>query len=118
MYNLADREKQPGEPLYHALDFSNNLGEQPLQFIMVANGERNITKLEMELNNFSHIEIPVSLKDGNVLVYEKGDQAALYDKHWNEIKKISVDGTKLSIPMASQQMRLEFEGSPGAAVKA
>src|SRR5690606_1689278 len=49
VYNLANREKQPGEPLYHSIDFSNNLGEQPLQFVIVTNGEGTVTKLTMEL---------------------------------------------------------------------
>lgn len=31
----------------------------------------------MELNNFAHIEIPVDLKNGNILVYEEGDSAVL-----------------------------------------
>jgi hypothetical protein len=117
VYHLANREKQPGEPLYHAVDFSNNLGEQPLQLVLSAKGEGRISKIKIEMNNYTHIEIPANLRGGNILVYEQGSHAVLYDNQWNQIDAIQVDSTKLHIPMGTQHMRLEWEGDANSQLK-
>lgn len=117
VYTLVNKEKQPGEPHYHAIDFANNLREQPLQISITSVGKGNISQLKLELNNFVHIEIPIDLKEGNIFVYERGDSAVLYDKNWNEIRRIELDGSKLYIPMGNQQLRLELEGEANAVGK-
>lgn len=113
VFHLANKEKQPGEPLYHAIDFTNNFGEQPLQLIISADGEGSIRKMKLELNNFIHLELPVDISQGNILVYEEGENAVLYDKNWNVLQTVPLDGSKLSIPMGQQRLRVEMEGSKG-----
>lgn len=117
VYWLANKEKQPGEPGFHAISFTNKFDEQPLQFWISAKEKQVLTRVRMELNNFARIDLAADLRNGNILAYEGGQQAVLYDKNWHVIRQIPVDQDKLLVASGDQQLRIELEGSGQAAAK-
>jgi hypothetical protein len=117
VYHLANTEKQPGEPVFHSLEFSNNFDEQPLQFLLSAKENGEITRVKLELNNFTKIDIPVDLSNGNILSYEGGKKAVLYDKNWHVRQEIGMDQARLMVANGKHSLKVELEGSNKAAAK-
>jgi hypothetical protein len=111
VYELTHKEKQPGEPNVYIIDFSNNFAEQPLQFWIAAKEEGTISNIQVELNHYVEIEIPVDLGKGQILSYEGGKNAILYDKNWNVIKEVALDTTQLRVSSGDQQLRIKLDGS-------
>lgn len=110
-YDLTNKEKQPGEPSFHSIDFSNSFAEQPLQFLISAKEKGIITNVKIELNNYAKVDIPVDLGDGNILSYEGGANAVLYDKNWNVIEDIGINASKLIVSKGNQHLNIGLEGS-------
>jgi len=82
--------RQPGEPLSSTFSLDNPGLEQPAKFSLQAvNCDAN--GISLELNNYKKIDVPLRLKQGQMLVYKGGDQLFLYTANWQLIKKVAVD---------------------------
>lgn len=118
IHQVIKMKKQPGEPLAKQLNFKNPYDAQPLNFLLSSNSEKKITKVNMEINNFTTIEIPADLSKGNKLAYEGGPYAVLYDKQWNKIKTYPIDSTKLNISGGDHSVIIDMEAPYEAVLKA
>ncbi|WP_215224072.1 hypothetical protein [Echinicola shivajiensis] len=117
IHRLTQKEKQPGEPVFHSLEFTNSFEPQPLKFIISSEKGQGPSKIKMEIDNFSKLEVSADLRGGNMLAYEGGDHAVLYDKHWNKIKEIKLDPTKLEVSNGKHEMILDMNAANGDEIK-
>ena len=87
---------QPGEPVVSKWEFENKNDRQPVQFILKANDR--ISDISLEIANYSTIRPDCVLEEGQYLKYTGGDSFLVYDKNWNEIKRLSVKTDQMNIP--------------------
>ncbi|RLD35719.1 MAG: hypothetical protein DRI74_10335, partial [Bacteroidetes bacterium] len=88
--------RQPGEPLYSTFEFMHQGTKQNLEFIISASNS-DISNIEMEIDHYKKIELPITLKAGEIIKYSGGHQASVYNKNWQLIKTIEIDAKALSI---------------------
>lgn len=90
--------RQPGEPVHSIYEYTNPYEEQSLSYTIRLNSEvknLGIKKMYLELDNTQTVQIPVSLRNGEILKVTEGTKAVLYDKHWHIIKEFVVPEIKL-----------------------
>lgn len=87
---------QPGEPVVSKWEFDNKNDRQPVQFIFKANDR--ISDILLEIANYSTVRSDCVLEEGQYLKYAGGDSFFIYDKNWNEIRRISVEADQMNIP--------------------
>ena len=61
----------------------------------------------MEIDNYPELKLPVSLEKGDLLKYEGGDEAVLYDKSWNVKKKIRIDPVTLTVSNGKHSLNFD-----------
>ncbi|MCB9290668.1 MAG: hypothetical protein H6560_25395 [Lewinellaceae bacterium] len=83
------RVRQPGEPLYSTFDFKSPKNEQPVAFLISAQGA-GIENLRLELDNYKAIEITGRLNEGEVLWYKGGNNAEVYSVNWEKLREAPV----------------------------
>lgn len=88
--------RQPGEPLYSTFTFENKNQEQIINFIITASNT-DISKIVMEVNNYKKVVLDVSLKKGQVIKYNGGNSATVYDNTWHKIKEISIESNSFKL---------------------
>lgn len=93
-FHYKKKVKQPGEPLYEKFEFNNPANEQSMGFILTAK-DGDVSGIKMEIDNYKEVKLPVTLNEGEILKYESGEKAVVYNKSWHRIKDIPVDGSKL-----------------------
>ncbi|WP_186755253.1 hypothetical protein [Echinicola salinicaeni] len=117
IHRIAQMEKQPGEPVFNTLGFNNSFEKQPFSFVISTEKGQGPSKIKMEIDNFSELEISADLSGGNMLAYEGGDHATLYDKNWNSLKKIKIDPSKLDVSKGTHEIILEMNAENGTEIK-
>ncbi|GAB3647198.1 hypothetical protein GCM10028791_08710 [Echinicola sediminis] len=117
IHQLLKKEKQPGEPVSYKLDFNNPYEEQALGLLLSSKGNQKISKVMLEIDNYSKIEIPVELAEGNLLAYDGGQHAVLYDSQWKKLKEVPMDGSKMSVSPGSHSLIWDMEASNGTEMK-
>lgn len=88
--------RQPGEPVVSKWTYTNEYKRQPLCFILKANDL--VSDLALEIGNFSTVNIPVKLKEGEAIKYDGGSEIQICDKNWNIIQTLAVDASKFEAP--------------------
>ena len=93
---------QPGEPVVSKWEFDNKNDRQPLQFLLKANDR--ISKLSLEIANYSTVTIDCTLEKGQYLKYLGDDHFIVYDKNWNEVKRIAANKDKMNMPKGKSSL--------------
>ena len=88
--------RQPGEPLYSTFNFNHSGEEQTINFIINA-VDCDISNITMEMDNYKEIELPVSLKAGEIVKYTGGTKAYVYDVNWNLISEFDMIPSDLKV---------------------
>jgi hypothetical protein len=102
-YVHEQKVRQPGEPLFSTYEFDNPYDAQPMNFLMTllpvekTNGS-SVSKITLEVNDYTKIEIPVTMEPTQVLKLDASGQLNLFDKNWKLIKTIVPEG---KIPLLS-----------------
>lgn len=87
---------QPGEPVVSKWEFENKNDRQPVQFILKANDR--ISDISLEIANYSTVRLDCVLEEGQYLKYAGGDSFFIYDKNWNEVRRISTKADQMNVP--------------------
>lgn len=87
--------KQPGEPVCSKWIFNNIYESQPLKFII--SSDVSIKNIKIEIGNFSTLEIKENLNAGEYMKYDGGEDLVIYDKNWNQIKRIKIDKERIEV---------------------
>ena len=84
---------QPGEPTHSRWEFDNSGDAQKLQLQLLIGGDdaAEVEGIELEVDNFFTIKVPVSLKKGQTLVWDSSKEMMLYNDKGRFIQKISID---------------------------
>ena len=100
--------RQPGEPLYSSFDFKNDGEDQTMNFIIQAI-DGDIHKIIMELDNYKTIELPISLKSGEILKYTGGGKAIVYDSNWNIISEFEITSSDFEVSNGDHTLTFDCE---------
>lgn len=93
----TQKERQPGEPLFSSFAFNNPYGKQAVVITIQATEKTKCENVSVELDNYKKIVFPVVLSNKQIIRYEGGNTATLYDKNWNLLKTIKLNIEKLEI---------------------
>ncbi len=96
IFTHENKVRQPGEPLYSTLNFDNTGEKQPFVFTLTAN-QGDVSDITLEINNYKKIQLPVTIKDGQILKYASGNRLILYDASWQVIKELEMDASGFEI---------------------
>ena len=88
--------RQPGEPLYSTFTVKNPSTKQKMNFILTA-VDGSIKDIEMEINNYKKLSLPMILKKGETIKYTKGEKAEIFNKYWHKLKTVKIDTAALTI---------------------
>jgi hypothetical protein len=102
--------RQPGEPLYSTFEFKHQGAKQNLGFIISASNS-DIYNIEMEIDHYKKIELPITLKAGEIIKYSSGHQASVYNKNWQLIKTFEIDAKALSIEEGDHSLTIDCKFS-------
>jgi hypothetical protein len=94
--------RQPGEPTISKWIFTNTYERQPIQFILKANDR--ISDISIEIANYSTIKINDVLERGEYLKYNGKEDLAIYDKNWNFVRKLPLNGQNAVVPEGASQL--------------
>ncbi len=101
-YKHINIVRQPGEPVVSKWEFDNPYTRQPLQFILKANDR--ITEISLEIANYSTVSLNCVMEEGQYLKYTGEEYAVIYDKNWNEIKRVPLNSSKMNMPKGKSSL--------------
>ncbi|XOV93734.1 MAG: hypothetical protein ACFHWX_03290 [Bacteroidota bacterium] len=106
IFNHEKKVRQPGEPLNSNFQF-DNIGEtQTLNFILSAN-QCDVSGIEIELNNYKKIQLPIAIKAGQILKYAGDNVAILYDSNWQRIADVKIDPVDFKINPGENSLSID-----------
>jgi len=88
---------QPGQPVEATWELDNPHGAQTLQFILRVSGDAPISDLTLDIDGAGETLVPITLEPGQILKFTGGAEGVLYDKKWNELKRVKLDASELQI---------------------
>ncbi|RLD85996.1 MAG: hypothetical protein DRJ07_01805 [Bacteroidetes bacterium] len=97
IFSHKKKVRQPGEPLYSTFKYNNPHDNQEVTLTIQALEETKCKKIYVEIDNYKKIEFPVTLSNNQIIRYNGGNTALLYDKNWNKIKTIQLKMKKMEI---------------------
>ncbi len=97
IYNHDKKIRQPGEPVSSTFKFDNPGKEQSMKFVITAPAEAAVSGMTIEIDNYKKINLQVKMKPGQILKYEGGEKAVLYDKNWNAVRSIKINPDNLTV---------------------
>ncbi len=95
-YKHEKTERQPGEPHYSSF-MINNPGEKQIMQLIVTAEKCDISEIEIEINNYRKIKLPVNLKSGQILKYAAGNEIKLYDPNWQLIHTFQASSSDFEV---------------------
>ncbi len=98
--------RQPGEPLYSTFNFNHDGTKQSINFILNA-VDCDISGIKMEIDNYKEIDLPVSLKSGEIIKYTGGTKAYVYDKNWQLINEFDMDPSAFKVTNGEHSMTFD-----------
>ena len=78
-------DKQPGEPNIVKMELNNQNPEQALHLMLSSPKESGLQNMQVEIDNFRKILLPLDLPPNHHLKYTGGSYVELYDAKWNLI---------------------------------
>jgi hypothetical protein len=112
----SKKERQPGEPLFSKINFSNSSDGQALGFILSAT-EGGVKDIFLEIDNYWKVVFPANLKKGETIKYTGGNSAIVYDKNWNHENEISFKPPTLTAGEHSITIGCNFIGEKDTKLK-
>jgi hypothetical protein len=108
-------EKQPGEPNLIKVDLKNENPDQAMSFIFSSPKESGLSNIQLEIDNFRKILIPLDLPANHHLKYSGGSYIDLYDDTWNKISSARVIQEHMTITQGDHNFIIEgtFTGDEG-----
>lgn len=87
------KELQPGEPTHSLWEFSNTGEAQKMQLQLLVAGDdaAEVENLEIEVDRFFRLKVPVSLKKGQTLVWDGSKEMMLYSDKGRFIRTVTTD---------------------------
>jgi hypothetical protein len=84
---------QPGEPTHSRWEFDNKGEAQKMQLQLLIGGDdaAEAEGIELEVDNFFRIKVPVTLKKGQTLVWDSSNEMMLYNDKGRFIQKVTID---------------------------
>ncbi len=110
VFRYEIRERQPGEPSFQSFSFENPVSEQPMRFILTAEGA-TVDGVILELDGVNRMEIPIRLEDGQALVYSGGDEAWVYSPQWQRVGSVPLEGGFLVVGSGPRNLSVGSGGS-------
>jgi hypothetical protein len=104
--------RQPGEPLGSTFEFDNKGKAQTLHFILQAI-ESDISEIIMEIDNYKELRVPVTVRSGEIIKYEGGEKAIVYDKNWHAIDGFPVDPSMFKVTQGAHALTLKCNFKDG-----
>jgi len=97
IFRHSKKEKQPGEPVFSKFDFTNPYDKQPLTITIQAPEDTKCRNISIEIGNYKTIVFPVELSNKQIIRYEGGNTATVFDKNRRKIKTITLKTEKTDI---------------------
>lgn len=112
-------EKQPGEPHLLRLSFLNENPDQPVSFVLSSPKETGLADIQLEIDQFRRILLPLNLPPGHHLRYTGGSYVSLYDETWHEVSRSRIIQDHLVLTQGEHSIQIEGRfTSPEGAIKA
>ena len=96
IFTHEKKVRQPGEPLHSTFKFDHSGDAQAVNFVLTAN-KCDVSGMTMEINNYKKIQLPVILKEGQILKYTSGREVILYDSNWQIIRKFKIEPSDFKV---------------------
>ena len=111
-------ERQPGEPLSTTFTFTNKEKKQPFGFIITAN-DVSVSNIELEVDSYKNIRLPVTLLPGEHVKYESGDRAVVFTKNWIIKEELRFDKSLLTVDEGNHSITVDgdFKTPGGGSIK-
>ena len=103
--------RQPGEPTYSTLQFENPGDEQPLHWIVSAEGG-TVSQIEISIDDRATVVVAATLRQGWSLRYDGGTTATVRDAEHREIGRIRVDETAFYVASGRHTVTLDASLEP------
>jgi len=100
--------KQPGEPNLLKVDYNNENPEQCLSFVLSSSGESGLSDIQLEIDNYKKILLPLNLPPKHHLKYTGGSYVNLYNSKWNIIDSARIIQNNMMINQGDHI--IQFEG--------
>lgn len=106
--------RQPGEPDFYVWNFKNNAAEQPMHLQLMVSGEGAVLEnLTLELNRYTMIDIPVTLKSGQSLVWDGSKQVKCYNDQGKLLETIQLETSPTSLRTGNHNLVVTAEKVSG-----
>ena len=107
--SYKNKVTQPGEPNLVKIEFKNENPDQPLSFLLSAPKETGLRNIQLEIDNFRKILLPIDLPANHHLRYTGGSYIDLYDNVWNKIGSERLIQAHLILSQGDHSIILEGE---------
>jgi hypothetical protein len=83
---------QPGEPTQSKWEFTNDWEAQPLHLQLLVAGDDSavVNNIEIEVDNFLRVSIPVTVRKGQTILWDASKQMKLYNDRGQLIRTIDI----------------------------
>lgn len=110
-FTHENKEKQPGEPTSSTFKFVNKFERQPMIITIQAIDDTKCQNISIELNNYAQIFLPIELKDNQILYYSGKNEAILFNRNWEVIKKYKIKAQNFNIDNGENNLSFNAEFS-------
>ena len=69
--------------------------------------DSDISEIKMEIDNYKVIELPVALKEGEIIKYTGGAVAYVYNKNWQLINEFDIDPSAFKVSDGEHLLTLD-----------
>ena len=112
------RQHQPGEPVFTSAKIYNPYYRQQAFITVKVTDDTKCNNVSLEFDNYKVVNFPVTLQKGQLMTYD-GKKIIVFDKNWNEIKRIDdfVPALILDKGMHTVNVDAGFDGGNEPSVK-
>lgn len=111
IFTHEKKVRQPGEPLASTFEFENIGADQKLHFTLTAL-DSEVLDIQLELNNYKEVRIPVNLKKGQILKYTGEGEAQIFSSNWQLIQNIEFKVENFKINAGNNTLSFDCQFKP------
>lgn len=108
IFTHGKKVRQPGEPLASSFEFENIGDTQNIQFSLSA-VDSDVHSLQVEINNYKEILLPIRLKKGQTLKYKGAEKAYLYSSNWQLVKEIPMNPADFKVESGANAISVDCQ---------